>query len=152
MPDLSAALVDVPFLCDIKRAVQISTTDPYREIERFLKIQRDKVDRTFATLSYLDCVNFAARSLAPALFSVGLLDEVCPPSTVYAAYHHYAGPKRIEVYPFNGHEGGDAHHAGARLRFLRDLFDGRLFTVRDVGEAPVRPPRARHRGSRSPAA
>ncbi|WP_246835166.1 acetylxylan esterase [Micromonospora sp. MH33] len=28
----------------------------------------------------------------------------CPPSTVFGAYHHYRGPRRIEVYPFSGHE------------------------------------------------
>ena len=32
------------------------------------------------------------------------MDQIRPPSTVFAAYNHYAGPKEIEVYPFNGHE------------------------------------------------
>jgi cephalosporin-C deacetylase len=36
------------------------------------------------------------------------MDEVCPPSTVFAAFNHYAGPKEIEVYPFNGHENGES--------------------------------------------
>ena len=39
-----------------------------------------------------------------SLFSVGLMDDVCPPSTVFASYHHYAGPKDITVYAYNGHE------------------------------------------------
>ena len=30
------------------------------------------------------------------LFSVALMDSTCPPSTVYAAYHMYAGPRQIE--------------------------------------------------------
>ena len=60
----------------------------------------------FATLSYLDVVNHAqAGRRRPALFSAGLSDAVTPPSTVFAAYHHYAGPKDIAVYPFGGHEG-----------------------------------------------
>jgi cephalosporin-C deacetylase len=36
----------------------------------------------FATLSYFDGVNFAKRATAPAMFSVALMDQVCPPSTV----------------------------------------------------------------------
>ncbi len=34
------------------------------------------------------------------------MDDVCPPSTVFAAHNWYGGPREIDVYPFNGHEGG----------------------------------------------
>ncbi len=55
----------------------------------------------------------------PALFSVGLEDSTCPPSTVFAAYNAYAGQdKRIEVYEFNGHEGGGPHHEALRLAWV----------------------------------
>jgi cephalosporin-C deacetylase len=122
VPDLVAALPDVPFLCDYRRAIDMAANDPYREIERYLKVHRNHVDQVFITLSYFDGLNFATRAGAPALFSVGLLDVTCPPSTVFAAYNHYAGPKSIEVYEFNGHEGGESFHAGARLRFLHQVF------------------------------
>jgi len=122
VPDVAAALPDVPFLCDFKRALEQSTKDPYREIERYLKVHRDHVAQVFRTLSYVDGLNFASRASAPSLFSVALLDETCPPSTVFAAYHHYAGPKQIETYHYNGHEGGESFHAGARVRFLHELF------------------------------
>jgi cephalosporin-C deacetylase len=122
VPDLVAALPDVPFLCDYRRAIDMAANDPYREIERYLKVHRNHVDQVFTTLSYFDGLNFATRAGAPALFSVGLLDVTCPPSTVFAAYNHYAGPKSIEVYEFNGHEGGESFHAGARLRFLHQVF------------------------------
>jgi cephalosporin-C deacetylase len=121
VPDVAAALPDVPFLCDFRRALEVSTTDPYREIERYLKVHRDQVVRVFDTLAYFDCLNFAARAKTPALFSVGLLDPVCPPSTVYAAYQHYAGPKQIVEYPYNEHEGGGTHHAAVRLDFLHHI-------------------------------
>jgi cephalosporin-C deacetylase len=47
-------------------------------------------------------VNHAKRATAPALFSVGLVDDITPGSTVFAAFNHYAGPKQIEVYPSTG--------------------------------------------------
>jgi cephalosporin-C deacetylase len=76
------------------------------------------VDATFKTLSYFDGMNFAVRSTSPALFSVALMDTICPPSTVYAAYNHYGGPKQIAVWPYNGHEGGEMFQDHKDLAFL----------------------------------
>jgi cephalosporin-C deacetylase len=121
VPDVVAALPDVPFLSHFRRALDVATMDPYLEIERYLRAHRDHVARVFATLSYFDCMNFAARVQAPGLFSVAVLDAITPPSTVMAAYHHYAGPKRIEAYEYNGHEGGEAFHSAVQLRFLREV-------------------------------
>jgi cephalosporin-C deacetylase len=121
-PDLiAAALPDVPFLCHYRRAMRLVDTMPYTEITRYLKIHRDRVAAVFNTLSYFDGVNFAARAAAPALFSVGLMDDICPPSTVYAAYNNYRGPKQIEVYEFNNHEGGATHQRLRQVEFLREL-------------------------------
>lgn len=119
--DLVAAMPDVPFLCDFRRAVELVDTDPYGEIRRYLKVHRDQVDRVFANLGYFDGVNHAARGSAPALFSVGLMDEICPPSTVYAAYNAYAGEREINEYPFNDHEGGEAFQEVEQLRYLDRL-------------------------------
>ena len=121
-PRLAAALPDVPFLCHYRRATQITEEDPYQEIARFCQVHRHQVERVFATLSYFDGLNFAARAQAPALFSVGLMDEVCPPSTVFAAYNHYAGPRQLEVYEFNHHEGGQSYQVQAQIRFLNELW------------------------------
>jgi cephalosporin-C deacetylase len=119
---VGAALIDVPFLSHFRRALTITDRDPYQEIVLFLATQRGSQERVFGTLSYFDGMNFAARATAPALYSVALMDQVCPPSTVYASYNHWAGPvKDITVYPWNGHEGGAADHLGAQLRWLDDL-------------------------------
>lgn len=103
---LVAGMPDVPFLCHFARAVGMTANDPYQEIVRYLAVHRDEVDQVFTTLSYVDGVNFAKRASAPALFSVALLDQTCPPSTVYAARNHWSGPAEIVDYHFNGHEGG----------------------------------------------
>ena len=82
----------------------------------------DQVETVFRTLSYFDGVNFAARAKAKALFSVGLMDDICPPSTVYAAYNHYSGDKEIAVYNYNNHEGGGPFQLRKQAQFLRDLW------------------------------
>ena len=109
---------DVPFLCHYRRATEITDSHPYAEIQYYCKIRRDDVERVFATLAYFDGVNFSARAHAPALFSAGLMDDVCPPSTVFAAYNHYAGSKQIKVWSYNRHEGGDGFQSLEKLRFL----------------------------------
>jgi cephalosporin-C deacetylase len=124
VPGIAAALPDVPFLCHYRRASEITDENPYAELVTYCKTHRDQVEQVFATLSYFDGVNFAARATAPALFSVALMDEVCPPSTVFAAYNHYAGPKEISVWPYNGHEGGAGFQRAAQIRYLADLFKG----------------------------
>ncbi len=120
-PRLAAALPDVPFLCHYRRSTQITEEDPYQEIARYCQVHRDQVERVFDTLSYFDGLNFAACAQAPALFSVGLMDEVCPPSTVFAAYNHYAGPKQIQVYEFNHHEGGQSYQVQAQIRISKRI-------------------------------
>ena len=122
VPNIAAAMPDVPFLCHYRRATEIVDTYPYKEIAEFCHIHRDKVDTVFNTLSYFDGVNFAARATAKALFSVGLMDQTCPPSTVYAAYNYWAGEKEIKVYPYNGHEGGESYQTVEKLRFLKRIF------------------------------
>ncbi|MEV0587010.1 acetylxylan esterase [Nonomuraea sp. NPDC050310] len=119
--DVRAAMVDVPYLTHFRRAVEITGRDPYQEIVRFLATNRDSEERVFRTLSYFDGVNFAARAQAAALYSVALMDDICPPSTVFAAYNHWAGDKEIAVYPWNNHEGGGGFQRLEQVRFLAKL-------------------------------
>lgn len=107
---LVGAMPDVPFLCHFERAVGLTDADPYQEIVRYLSVHRDAAEQTFTTLSYFDGVNFAARATAPALYSTGLMDQVCPPSTVYAAANRHLGGAEVVEYAFNQHEGGQGVH------------------------------------------
>lgn len=121
-PDVAAALPDVPFLCHYRRATTIVNSMPYGEIAKYCLTHRDKVAQVFSTLSHFDGVNFATRAQAPALFSVGLMDTTCPPSTVYAAYNYYAGDKDIRVYEFNNHEGGGTYQTVEKVNYLVKLW------------------------------
>ncbi|MCQ8192625.1 acetylxylan esterase [Streptomyces rugosispiralis] len=117
--DITAVTADVPFLCHFRRAVQITDGSPYKEIATYCRSHRLSEERVFSTLDYFDGVNLAARATAPVLFSAALMDPVCPPSTVFAAYHRWAGDdKEIKVWKFNGHEGGGAHQTAEQIRFL----------------------------------
>ena len=122
VPGLLAAMPDVPFLSHIRRATEITDTRPYLEIAQYCAGHRDLIEQTFATLAYFDGVHFAARASAPGLFSVALMDQTCPPSTVFAAYNNWAhSDRRISVYPYNGHEGGGAFQRREQLRFVAAL-------------------------------
>lgn len=132
---LGAAMPDVPFLSHFTRALEITDAFPYGEIVKYLSVRRDRTEQVMRTLSYFDGAHLARRASAPALFSVALMDQVCPPSTVYAAYNGWgelssggpaggqAGPgavaKDIVVYPFNGHEGGQDYQWAHQREWLR---------------------------------
>lgn len=121
VPGLQAVMPDVPFLCDFRRSVELTPDAPFTELRNYLAIHRDVVDETFTTLAYFDGVNFARRATAPARFSVALMDPIVLPSTVFAAYNDYAGDDReIDVYPYNGHEGGQGHQWVTQARWLAE--------------------------------
>ncbi len=116
------AMPDVPFLCHFRRATTLTNNDPYHEIVRFGAAHLDKIEQLFETLGYFDGMNFAARATAPALFSTALMDQTCPPSTVFAAFNYYANEllepvKEIRVWAFNQHEGGKSYQQIEKLKF-----------------------------------
>lgn len=118
---VAGCAADVPFLSHFRRAIGLTDAYPYKEVADYLAVYPQRAEQVMGTLSYFDMMSMAARAEAPGLFSVGLMDQVTPPSTVYAAYHHYAGEKAIEVYPFNGHEGGTGYQVERIHRWLAEL-------------------------------
>ncbi|MFJ2091409.1 acetylxylan esterase [Streptomyces sp. NPDC087901] len=130
VPDLVAAMPDVPFLCHFPRATTITDMPPYDEVTRFVKRHREHAATVARTMSYFDAATLARRANVPTLFSVGLMDRICPPSTVYAAFNHYGAQrnvdqsdKQIRVYPFNDHEGGGPAHEVVKLEWLADQLE-----------------------------
>ncbi|SBT46160.1 acetylxylan esterase [Micromonospora narathiwatensis] len=129
VPDLAAVLTTAPFLCHIQRAIEITDAAPYGEIVRYLAVNREAEGAVRRTLSYVDGVTFARRATAPAHFGIGLRDNVCPPSTGFAAHNQYGAAngrptppaRELHVYPFNQHEGGEALHVRRQLRWLASV-------------------------------
>ena len=118
---LVAAMPDVPFLQNFERAIGFTDANPYGEIVSYLAVHREAKEAVYRTLSYFDGVNFAKRATVPSLFSVALMDEICPPATVFASHNHWGAESAIEVYEFNNHEGGQAHQWVRQAAWLRAL-------------------------------
>lgn len=115
------ALPDVPFLCHFRRSVALTPGRPFTEITQYLSVHRDRAEEVFTTLSYFDGAAFARRASAPALFSVGMMDDIVLPSSVFAAYNRYGSDDReIAVYEYNGHEGGQLFHWQRQVAWLRE--------------------------------
>jgi cephalosporin-C deacetylase len=108
---------DVPYLCHYSRATTVVDSMPYGEITNYLKTRRTMGDTAYRTLSYFDGIHLAPKITARCLFSVGLMDMTCPPSTVYAAYNRIRAPKEMRIYTHNNHEGGGPYQTVARLEF-----------------------------------
>lgn len=118
---IRACLAGVPFLCHFRRAITLTTNTAYAEIASYLRIHSDREEATLRTLSYFDGMFFAERIQVPTLVATGQMDEVCPPSTVFAAYNRITAEKEIIVYPFAAHDGGGAIYAERRLAFALDV-------------------------------
>jgi cephalosporin-C deacetylase len=112
---------DVPFLCDFERSMELADEPPFTELVSYLAHHRGLVDAARRTLAYHDVAHLAGRVRARTLVSVGLMDSVCPPSGVFAAYNAIPGPKEIVVNEWIGHE-MPSEHAERRLEdFSREL-------------------------------
>jgi cephalosporin-C deacetylase len=66
----------------------------------------------------VDCALLARRITADCLISTGLMDLVCPPSTVFAAFNEITAAKEIAVFTFGVHAVPPAH-VEDQLRHLR---------------------------------
>ncbi|QXG61944.1 cephalosporin C deacetylase [Bacillus spizizenii] len=101
-----AAVADYPYLSNFERAIDVALEQPYLEINSFFRRNGspETEEKAMKTLSYFDIMNLADRVKVPVLMSIGLIDKVTPPSTVFAAYNHLETEKELKVYRYFGHE------------------------------------------------
>ncbi len=114
---LQLALPDIPFLCDFRRSIAITPAGPYPEIITFLKTFPHLHDEVVQTLSYFDNLNLAPWIKCRTVISNCLCDDICPPSSIFAVFHHIAAEKHMEIYPYHKHE-IPYEHAEVRFREL----------------------------------
>ena len=107
-PRIKRAAAQFPFLCDFRRVWEMDLDiNAYREMQNWFKKTdplHEREEEFFNTLSYIDLQNIIHRINGRVLMITGLMDEVCPPSTQFAAYNKIKAPKEMLIYPDFGHE------------------------------------------------
>jgi len=95
----------VPYLCNFGRSINVAEDGPYLEVLRYLRSHPEQERRVLTTLSYFDGMNMAPRIVVPTMMSVGLIDKICPPSGVFAAFGRLSSKKKeLAIYPGVAHE------------------------------------------------
>jgi cephalosporin-C deacetylase len=106
--DLKRIAPVYPFLCDYRRVWEMDQAkDAYAELRTWFRQfdpRHEREDAVFRRLAYIDCQHLAPRIRAETLWTVGLMDSICPPSTQFAAYNRIPAAKDLLVYPDYGHE------------------------------------------------
>lgn len=95
-------IADIPNMCHMDYGI-LNSTGSLTEAAEFVSRHPDKLEAVLRTLSYFDALNLAERIRKPVFVSVGLKDTICLPETIFAVYNRIEAPKRLQVYPFNGH-------------------------------------------------
>lgn len=98
-----------PFLCDYKRVWEMDlAANAYEELKTYFRHfdpTHEREEEVFATLGYIDLQYLVERIQGEVFMAVGLMDNVCPPSTQFAAYNKIKSKKDMVIYPDFGHEG-----------------------------------------------
>jgi len=74
--------------------------------------------RVLEAARYYDAMNFATRTKASAIVTVGFIDPTCPPTSVYAAYNVLKGKKEIFNDPPSTHAVSPAAREAMRQAIL----------------------------------
>jgi len=109
VPEVRRAAPAYPFLCDYKRTWEMDQGgSAYEEMRWYFRMhdpRHEREDDVFLRLGYIDVQHLAPRIKAEVMMAVGLMDNICLPSTQFAAYNKITSPKRTVIYPDFGHEG-----------------------------------------------
>ncbi|MBQ7886902.1 MAG: acetylxylan esterase [Clostridia bacterium] len=107
-PTLNRAAPVYPFLCDYKRVWEMDLAlDAYAELRDYFRLYdplHAGEEEIFTLLGYIDNQHIAHRIRAKVLMFTGLMDNICPPSTQFAAYNRMTCDRQMALYPDFAHE------------------------------------------------
>lgn len=107
-PRIKRAAPVFPFLCDYRRVWDIDLdVDAYAELRAYFRRfdpLHEREEAVFTKLGYVDVQHLCPRIRAEVLMGMGLMDQICPPSTQFAAYNKIEARKSLAIYPDFGHE------------------------------------------------
>jgi cephalosporin-C deacetylase len=108
-PQIKMIYSQFPFLCDYQRVWEMDLAKKaYEDIRTYLRIfdpRHERIDTFFHNLGYIDVQHLVKRIKGKVLMVTGLMDDICPPSTQFAAYNKIKSSKEMILYPDYGHEG-----------------------------------------------
>ena len=107
-PRIRACSAAFPFLCDYRRVWEMDLAEgAYEELKSYFRLfdpTHSREQEVFRTLGYIDVQNLAPRIKADVLMGTALMDQICPPSTQFAAYNKICSQKEMILYPDFEHE------------------------------------------------
>ncbi len=120
-PEIAVAAAGAPYLAGVIDAIQLTNSQPYQEINDYLRFYPASKAAVEQTWSYYDCINFAPKIRCPILVNIGLNDDVCPPETGYAVFDAIgSGEKKLYAYPDYGHDANSYAHEAVVDAFFRE--------------------------------
>ena len=119
-PEIRGGAASCPFLCSIPDAMRLVRTNPYNEINCYLRAYPDRKAQVLKTLAYFDAANLAGFVHCPMAVGVPLDDSICPPETQYAAYRNLVGPKELWLIADAVH-GNPTEYLDKERVWLKDL-------------------------------
>lgn len=113
-----------PFLCDYQRVWEIDLDErAYEELRDWFRRfdpRHLRAEAVFNKLGYIDVQHLCPRIRGEVMMAVGLMDQVCPPSTQFAAYNKIRAKKSLLTYPDYAHE-ELPDHADEIFQFMSKL-------------------------------
>jgi cephalosporin-C deacetylase len=108
-PRVARLAATYPFLTDYLRVweMDLANEGAYEQIGTYFRRHdplHERADLTFEQLGYIDVQHLADRITAEVLFTVGMQDRICPPSSQYATYNKIQSAKQLRIYQDFGHE------------------------------------------------
>ena len=98
-----------PFLSDYQRVWEMDLAkDAYNDLKQYFRKFDPLHERTaeiFTKLGYIDIQHLVDRIKSDVLMGITLMDNICPPSTQFAAYNKITSKKEAVIYHDFGHEG-----------------------------------------------
>jgi cephalosporin-C deacetylase len=108
-PNIKRAAPVFPFLSDYQRVWEMDqAVNAYAELKEYFRMydpEHKNEKAIFTNLGYIDIQYLAPRIRGQVMWSTGLMDTICPPSSQFAAYNKISAPKSLTIYPDFGHEG-----------------------------------------------
>jgi len=107
-PRIRLVAAAFPFLTDYRRTWELDLAkDAYEELSYYFRSfdpLHKREEEIFTKLGYIDVQYLCRRIRGKVSMAVSLMDQICPPSTQFAAYNKIESDKSLTIYPDFGHE------------------------------------------------